>query len=472
MPKQYQARVEAIQRRKADNKAAKDVRDSGRAPDQILSKILSIDPDAEVLLLAQDYVKGTKDTRAESRQRLCRSHFCTEECALKRCKWSHEISIAHVEGAADLPLEGGAQAAGSAVASMTVPAMDRYVGVMERLWPKARRGGGGGGAQAVLRAGHGRTAAAAAAAAAASAAGGAAALEEAAAGVSLGALPEPLLHAVLGCLAPSDPASACAAAACCRALFAAQLSCEQVEAAKRAAVPRLQAQRNRLLIRHAARVRYIASAAAPFARARASGGKPGKQRGGSRRRGGGGAAEEGAATALPARAAKPMLVHDSADMAVYDGTEERAAAFFAREAAVRSPGGAEDEQKEGGGGGGGGGASAEEGGGGAAAAAAGRAAGPPGVDRVTPLEEGLMSLIFSWCDDRGACGLVCACQALRTASRADPAMRGRRREGMAAAAAAAAKSRKKVKKKKKMEKSSAQSKSKDGFSGIGSTSRH
>ena len=458
MPKQYQARVEAIQRRKADNKAAKDVRDSGRAPDQILSKILSIDPDAEVLLLALDYVKGTKDTRAESRQRLCRSHFCTEECALKRCKWSHEISIAHVEGAADLPLEGGAQAAGSAVATMTVPAMDRYVGVLERLWPKARAGGG-------------RTAAAAAAAAAASAAAGATALEEAGAGVSLGALPEPLLHAVLGCLAPSDPASACAAAACCRALFAAHLSCEQVEAAKRAAVPRLQAKRNRLLIRHAARVRYIASAAAPFARARASGGgKAGKQRGGRRRGGGGGAAEEGTATAPPVRAAKPMLVHDSADMSVYDGTEERAAAFFAREAAVRSHGGAEDEREEDGGGGGGGGASAEEGGGGGGGATV--AAGPPGVDRLTPLEEGLTSLIFSWCDDRGACGLVCACQVLRTASRADPAMRGRRREGMAAAAAAAAKSRKKGKKKKKMEKSSAQSKSKDGFSGIGSTSRH
>ena len=38
MPKQYQARVEAIQRRKKENKAAKDIRDAGRAPDQILSK--------------------------------------------------------------------------------------------------------------------------------------------------------------------------------------------------------------------------------------------------------------------------------------------------------------------------------------------------------------------------------------------------------------------------------------------------
>ena len=68
MPKQYQARVEAIQRRKAENKAAKDVRESGRAPDQILSKILHIDPDAEVLLLAQE-VKGDKDTRCQQQQR-------------------------------------------------------------------------------------------------------------------------------------------------------------------------------------------------------------------------------------------------------------------------------------------------------------------------------------------------------------------------------------------------------------------
>eukprot|EP00937_MAST-01D_sp_MAST-1D-sp2_P004295 g4295.t1 len=50
----FQHRLEKAARLKAEKKQAKELRAAGLAPDQVLSKCLSLDPDAEVLTLAAD----------------------------------------------------------------------------------------------------------------------------------------------------------------------------------------------------------------------------------------------------------------------------------------------------------------------------------------------------------------------------------------------------------------------------------
>ena len=95
----FQHRLEKAARLKAEKLANKELRAAGHAPDQIMSKILSLDPEAEVMLLARD----------QAQRPLCRAHFFDEACTNRRCKFSHALSIASFAGAAavcDLCAEG------------------------------------------------------------------------------------------------------------------------------------------------------------------------------------------------------------------------------------------------------------------------------------------------------------------------------------------------------------------------------
>ena len=98
----FQHRLEKAARLKAEKLANKELRAAGHAPDQIMSKILSLDPEAEVMLLARD----------QAQRLLCRAHFFEEACTNRRCKFSHALSIASFAGAAavcGLCAEGGQQ---------------------------------------------------------------------------------------------------------------------------------------------------------------------------------------------------------------------------------------------------------------------------------------------------------------------------------------------------------------------------
>jgi hypothetical protein len=202
MVKQFQARVEAIQRAKAEKKEAKVLKAKGLLvqPDVLLNKVFFSDPDAEVWLLATDQTPGL----------LCNQHFRSEECTNRRCKWSHGMTIAHLKYNIDLEDENAE--------SLTEPLLEYYPSVRSKLWPKIR-------------------------------------MSPPSEVGSFSQLDDLTLVCVFDFL--SD-AAICAAAAACKALRIASCNSEFVNSRKRISLPRLQAARNRELLkgRNTSRLRY------------------------------------------------------------------------------------------------------------------------------------------------------------------------------------------------------------------------
>ena len=79
----WQHRVEKAERRKAERKERKELREKGLLvePLDVLNALFRGDPDPEVWLVAPE------------RPKLCAAHFFDDGCANRRCKWSHAETL-------------------------------------------------------------------------------------------------------------------------------------------------------------------------------------------------------------------------------------------------------------------------------------------------------------------------------------------------------------------------------------------
>ena len=79
----WQHRVEKAERRKAERKERKELREKGLLvePLDVLNALFRGDPDPEVWLVAPE------------RPKLCAAHFFDDGCTNRRCKWSHAETL-------------------------------------------------------------------------------------------------------------------------------------------------------------------------------------------------------------------------------------------------------------------------------------------------------------------------------------------------------------------------------------------
>ena len=194
----WQHRVEKAERRKAERRERKELREKGLLvePLDVLNALFRGDPDPEVWLVAPE------------RPKLCAAHFFDDGCTNRRCKWSHAETLGPYT----------ARCAVAAPTETTARAVARLARVDEQLFPARVAPGGAAGAF------------------------------------------DALADALLGVVYRFSPATR--AAGTCRKLRAASLASGAVVAAKRRARPALLLARQRSLLRRAKDVAYAASGAA------------------------------------------------------------------------------------------------------------------------------------------------------------------------------------------------------------------
>ncbi|KAH8088765.1 hypothetical protein JL720_6729 [Aureococcus anophagefferens] len=126
----WQHRVEKAERRKAERKERKELREKGLLvePLDVLNALFRGDPDPEVWLVAPE------------RPKLCAAHFFDDGCTNRRCKWSHAETLGPYT----------ARCAVAAPTETTARAVARLARVDEQLFPA--RVAPGGAAAPLLRA--------------------------------------------------------------------------------------------------------------------------------------------------------------------------------------------------------------------------------------------------------------------------------------------------------------------------------
>ncbi|KAH8061592.1 hypothetical protein JL721_8819 [Aureococcus anophagefferens] len=115
----WQHRVEKAERRKAERKERKELREKGLLvePLDVLNALFRGDPDPEVWLVAPE------------RPKLCAAHFFDDGCTNRRCKWSHAETLGPYT----------ARCAVAAPTETTARAVARLARVDEQLFPSAAR---------------------------------------------------------------------------------------------------------------------------------------------------------------------------------------------------------------------------------------------------------------------------------------------------------------------------------------------
>ena len=263
----FQARIDAAQRKRAEAKQLKAARAAGEVvePDALLRRILTIDPEADVYLVftqptggggggggsggngfyGGSFVgaasSGASGAPAPARP-LCRAHFRDEGCFNRRCRWSHALTLAGARPARGAAATSAIPSGGdedAAAGDGSEPALELVAGFGPRGAASARRRPVG--------------------------------LPVAGAAGRLEALPENVLAELGGWIAAS--VDLVGLSATCR-LAAASLRGvgSEVERRRREALPRLSADRRRWLLKrpNAARVRFVVSHAAANAAATAA----------------------------------------------------------------------------------------------------------------------------------------------------------------------------------------------------------
>ncbi|KAH8053379.1 hypothetical protein JL722_9607 [Aureococcus anophagefferens] len=122
----WQHRVEKAERRKAERKEKKELREKGLLvePLDVLNALFRGDPDPEVWLVAPE------------RPKLCAAHFFDDGCTNRRCKWSHAETLGPYT----------ARCAVAAPTETTARAVARLARVDEQLFPARVAPGGAAGA--------------------------------------------------------------------------------------------------------------------------------------------------------------------------------------------------------------------------------------------------------------------------------------------------------------------------------------
>jgi hypothetical protein len=141
----WERRVELANKAKALKKENKELKAKGLlvSADELLSRLFSVDPDADVYLLAGTgpvaappntsgrkghmFSKTGSAVPDQKQQQLCHAHFRFEACTNRRCKWSHRMSIGSLRNPCDQDE--------ASPPPVSIPDVECNRGVTRLLWP-------------------------------------------------------------------------------------------------------------------------------------------------------------------------------------------------------------------------------------------------------------------------------------------------------------------------------------------------